>query len=81
MHTKLQELLKLAVANKASDVHLMRGVAPKLRINGELTNIPNMVEIDDKTTDEMIESLLDEKQKESLIQLKELDFSFETAES
>lgn len=81
MHTKLQELLKLAVANKASDVHLMKGVVPKFRINGELINAPNTESIDDTIVVEMILSLLNDKKKEELNQLKELDFSFETDES
>ncbi len=81
MHTQLQELLKLAVAHKASDVHLMKGVVPKFRINGELINAPNMVQVNDLLADEMINSLLDEKKKNELVQLREIDFSFETAES
>ena len=43
MHTKLKELLSLAVANKASDVHLMMGVPPKIRINSELQLAPNWI--------------------------------------
>lgn len=81
MHTELKELLKLAVANKASDIHLMRGVVPKFRINGELRNAPNMAQINDILVDEMINSLLDEKKKNELFQLREIDFSFETEES
>lgn len=81
MHTKLQELLKLAVANKASDVHLMKGVSPKFRVNGELQNVLNTVDVTDDLINEMIESLLDEKQKEKLKELREIDFSFETDES
>ncbi|MFA5532242.1 MAG: PilT/PilU family type 4a pilus ATPase [Candidatus Shapirobacteria bacterium] len=81
MHTKLQELLNLAVANKASDVHLMKGVSPKFRVNGELVNVLNMVDATDALTNEMIESLLSDKQKENLKEFKEIDFSFETTES
>lgn len=81
MHTELKELLKLAVANKASDIHLMRGIVPKFRINGELMNAPNTIQINDALVDEMINSLLDEKKKNELFQLREIDFSFETAES
>lgn len=81
MHTKLQEILKLAVANKASDVHLMKGVAPKFRINGELVDAMNMVKFEDSLIDEMILSLLNEKKMEDLKQFKELDFSFDTEES
>jgi twitching motility protein PilT len=81
MHTKLQEILKLAVANKTSDVHLMKGVVPKFRLNGELVNAPNMTQMEDSLIEEMIESLLDEKKKAELTSLKEIDFSFETDES
>lgn len=81
MHTKLQEILKLAVANKASDIHLMRGAIIKFRINGELINAPNETQLDDQLIKEIIESLLDEKKKKELVELKEIDFSFETNES
>lgn len=81
MHTKLKELLNLAVANKVSDVHLMKGVVPKFRLNGELINPPNMTQIDDTLVEEMIVSLLNEKKTEELRNLREVDFSFETEES
>lgn len=76
MHTKLEELLKLAIANQASDVHLIQGVLPKFRINGQLNDVPNLAEIDNKLISEMIISLLNEKQIESIKDHKELDFSF-----
>ena len=81
MHTELKELLKLAVVNKASDVHLMKGVIPKFRLNGELINAPNVTQVNDVLIDEMIISLLDEKKKDELVKLREIDFSFETKES
>jgi twitching motility protein PilT len=40
-----------------------------------------MVDVTDDLINEMIESLLDEKQKEKLKKLREIDFSFETDES
>lgn len=79
MHTKLEEILKIAVANKASDVHLMKGVPPKIRIHGELKDLPNAIEIDDKILNSMIISLLDDRQIELIKKNKELDFSFEAA--
>lgn len=81
MHTKLKELLKLAVANKVSDIHLMKGVIPKFRLNGDLINAPNITQVDDVLMEEMINSLLDDKKKSELTQLREVDFSFETEES
>jgi len=79
MHTKLQELLELAVANKASDVHLMVDLPPKFRINGELVNPPNWDVENNKVVVEMIDSVLNDKQRESLKQQREIDFSFDAA--
>lgn len=81
MHTKLKELLSLALANKASDIHLMCGVVPKIRISGDLISAPNWTQVDDNTTIEMINSLLTEDQKEKLKTNKELDFSFDAIDA
>ncbi len=81
MHTKLKKLLTLAVENKASDIHLLVGVLPKFRINSELSNVFNWSDEDTPLIEEMILSLLSEKQKTSLDDLKELDFSFDTTEA
>jgi len=81
MHTKLKELLSLALANKASDIHLMCGVVPKIRISGDLINAPNWTEVEDKLIIEMIDSLLTEEQKITLKNNKELDFSFDAIDA
>lgn len=81
MHTKLKELFALAVANKASDIHLMSGISPKFRIDGVLMDAPNLVEVNDNLTKEMILSMLDEKQVQKLESGKELDFSFDAENS
>ncbi|MBU1117443.1 type IV pilus twitching motility protein PilT [Patescibacteria group bacterium] len=72
MHSKVEEILKLAVANKASDVHLTLGLLPKVRINGELRDVTNVGVIDDEN---LILSLLSDDQKERFGREKELDFS------
>jgi twitching motility protein PilT len=77
MHTKLQELLNLAVANKASDIHLLVGVKPKLRVDGNLIDVPNMLEMDAKLMEEVSFSMLSEDQKNRFLNEKELDFSVE----
>lgn len=81
MHTKLKELFSIAVANKASDIHLMFGVVPKMRINGKLENVPGWVGVDDSLVKEMILSMLDDEKKVKLDEKKELDFSFSTQEA
>lgn len=72
MHSKIEEVLRLAVANKASDVHLCFGLTPKMRINGELSEITNIGMIEEE---ELILSLLSEEQRERFLKEKELDFS------
>lgn len=72
MHSKIEEVLKLAVANRASDVHLNLGFMPKMRINGELSDITNIGVVEDP---ELILSLLSADQKDRFSKEKELDFS------
>ncbi len=81
MHTKLEELFSMAVANKASDIHLMFGVVPRLRINGKLENVSGWGGVDDSLIREMILSMLDDEKKIKLDNKKELDFSFDTKEA
>lgn len=81
MLTKLGELFSIAVANGASDIHLMVGAVPKLRINGKLENIPGWAGVDDALVKDMILSMLDDEKKTKLDNKKELDFSFDTKEA
>jgi twitching motility protein PilT len=81
MHTKLSELFTLAISNKASDIHLLMGVSPRIRVNGELVEIPGWTEVDDSLTKEMILSVLNDNQKSKLELKKELDFSFDCQNS
>jgi twitching motility protein PilT len=72
MNTKIEEVLRLAVANRASDIHLNLGFLPKMRINGELSDITNIGVVEDAS---LILSLLSADQKERFEKEKELDFS------
>lgn len=65
----------MAVANKASDVHLAVAMVPKLRVNGDLVEVTNFDAADDAVMAEMIMSMLNEKQKARLKSEKELDLS------
>ena len=81
MHTQLEKIFSLAIANKASDIHLIMGASPRIRINGNLIEIPGWSEVDDVLTKEMILSMLNEKQKEKLELKQDLDFSFDAQNS
>jgi twitching motility protein PilT len=72
----IKKLLKTAAENMASDLHLVTGSLPILRIDGELTFIEGEKEIDSKTMAQMVLSILDEKQKNTLETTRELDFGY-----
>jgi twitching motility protein PilT len=78
MHTKIQELLELAVNNKASDIHLLTGNLPKLRVYGELHDVTSFSVLDNNTLEEWLFSLVTEEQKQFIIKERELDFSVES---
>src|SRR4051812_13694851 len=56
-------ILKAAISHGASDVHLVTGNPPMMRINGELMSLPGAPELDAKTSTMMIYELLTDVQK------------------
>ena len=72
----IQQLLHLTVTNKASDLHLLPGVPPSIRIDGALNYISNYPVLTKEDAEFMIFSLLNQTQKERFLKDKELDFSF-----
>ncbi|MCL5260550.1 MAG: type IV pilus twitching motility protein PilT [Gammaproteobacteria bacterium] len=54
----IMELLTYTVAQNASDLHLSCGVAPLVRIDDELRQVPNSVALDEVTIREMLYSVL-----------------------
>lgn len=71
----LQELLALTVKNNASDLHLMPGIPPVIRIDGELSYLSTFSLLSPESVHSMLFSLLTPQQRELLIAEKELDFS------
>ncbi len=70
----IRKLLKSVVAYKASDLHLVSGSEPQIRIDGKLVAL-NLPVLDGKMIEEMAYSLLTEKQKKDFEEHNELDFS------
>ena len=69
------ELMKLAVNNQASDLHISVGSAPIIRQHGELHTVGNEA-LSGKETEEMVRILINEKQWGTLQERGELDFSY-----
>lgn len=72
----IQELFKITIKEKASDLHLLAGIPPTLRIDGSLRYVTGYAPLKPEEIEEMVYSLLTPAQKEVLIANKELDFSF-----
>lgn len=72
----IQELLNLTVKNRASDLHLLAGIPPAVRLDGSLQYLSSYPALHDEDVQTMIFSLMTPEQKELLLANKELDFSF-----
>src|SRR3989344_3163781 len=77
---EIQEILEEALRRGASDVHLMVGTYPTLRINGELIPITKAGTPNPEYIEKLTFALTTPEQKELLLTNKELDFSFALGE-
>lgn len=72
----IHELLNLTIKNGASDLHLIPGIPPVVRIDGSLRYLSNYSALSHEIVENLVYSLLNSQQKEFAINNKELDFSF-----
>ena len=72
----IDTLLRYAVKDGASDVHLVAGTYPKYRIDGELVPIPGYGRLLTTTTRRILEPLLDEETSEMFDKDGDLDFAY-----
>ncbi len=70
------ELLSFAVKNKASDLHLSAGLAPMIRVHGEIRKI-NLPAMEHKDVHEMVYDIMNDGQRKYYEEDLECDFSFE----
>ncbi|MEA2091634.1 MAG: type IV pilus twitching motility protein PilT [Campylobacterota bacterium] len=72
----IKKLLKSVLAYGSSDLHLVVGSEPQIRIDKELRPL-NLAVLNAKDIEEMAYSLIEDKQKKVFEDVNELDFSFE----
>ncbi|MFH1668204.1 MAG: type IV pilus twitching motility protein PilT [Candidatus Komeilibacteria bacterium] len=73
----LEQLFSTAVDQKASDLHLIVGLKPYLRIDGKLVAIESEPQLTPAKSREWVFALLDEEKKKRFEKDKDLDFSYE----
>jgi len=76
----IDKLFKIAVLKKASDLHLIVGKPPIIRIDGVLYEIEKEEILDYKTIERMVFEIISEKQRESYIKLRDLDLSYQISD-
>lgn len=74
---EIQELLALTVKNGASDLHLIAGMPPMLRIDGSLRGLSHYPRLRHEEVEKLVSALLTPEQKELFMANKDLDFSFD----
>jgi len=72
----IKELLNVVVQYGASDLHLLVGVPPMLRVHGRLLAVPQAAALTPQTVTEIITPMLSLSQRELVSVDKELDFSY-----
>jgi twitching motility protein PilT len=73
---KIESLLEYVVKHDASDLHLNVGVPPIVRIDGSLHPVPDTPVLAEVDVEFLINSVVDDIQKEILKKDMEVDFSF-----
>jgi len=73
---ELQELLKIAVERKASDLHIKVGSPPVLRIDNRLVPLNEKPRISQEDVIEMAFAVMNPKQKERFKEKSELDLAY-----
>lgn len=71
----IKQLLQMTVDSRASDLHLISGVPPMLRINGVLAPVPAIGVLTPDNINELLRQALTNEQLERLNVNKEIDFS------
>lgn len=72
----IQQLLQYVVDHSASDLHLVVGVPPTVRLDGNLVAVAGEGVLDATTVEQLVAGVVTSTQKEVLLVNKELDFSF-----
>ena len=72
----IQEIMNIVFTRDASDLHLVVGAQPKIRVDGKLSQIENEPILVPEVAQQLVYSILSDRQRELLIANKEVDFSF-----
>ncbi len=75
---RIDSMLRLAAAQRASDLHLHSGARPVARYCGDMVELPFRV-LDDAETRDLVDEILSDDQRAALARDLEIDFAFDLA--
>lgn len=75
--TSMQSLLDLVITRGGSDLHILAGSPPYLRINNQLYPVENLSPLTKEVVEQLAVSLMTPEQKAYVETNKELDFSYQ----
>lgn len=78
--TSMKALMDLLIEKKGSDLHLLVGSPPTLRVSNQLSPVENLPPLTPQANEQLIRALLTPEQVEYLKQQKELDFGYQYGE-
>ncbi len=73
----INELFQIASQKKASDLHLIVGKPPIIRVDGELKIIPDIPVLKKADMEALVLSIITDAQKDKFLKERELDVSYE----
>jgi twitching motility protein PilT len=77
----IQEMMNLVFQVNASDLHLVVGAPPTIRVDGRLAPIEGEAELVPETAQQLIYEAVTDRQRELLLANKELDFSYQFSDA
>lgn len=77
---EFQQLLQLTIDQNASDLHLVVGVPPTLRVDGALARVPGEQILTPERAEQFVKSFLSSEQLERLLVNKEVDLALSFSE-
>ena len=73
---RIEALLLAAVAQGASDVHIVVGHQPLFRVDGQLKEVDNEPVVTPQNAYDLVVSMLSEEQQQKFLHERELDFAY-----
>lgn len=73
----INDIFKIGIEKEVSDIHILVGYPPTIRVNGNLNPISEYPIIDNQLASDLLLPILNSKQQETLLTNREIDFGYD----